>query len=225
MKFLITYVGLFSVLLFLTFPVLAQKQHPPFWKDIQQFKKQDQQNPPPKKATLFIGSSSFTKWTDVQDYFPKHKIVNRGFGGSTLPDVIRYADDIIFPYKPKQIVIYAGDNDAAASDTISGTEIFYRFKELYTLLRENLPNAEIAYISIKPSPSRKEFFPVMQKANWEIKRYLEEKEHSEFIDIWHPMLDNYGEPRGELFGSDMLHMNEEGYKIWKEVIEPYLVAQ
>lgn len=216
--------GIILIAFFIS-PVEAQEDHPPFWEEIEKFKQQDKKSASEEHAILFVGSSSFAKWDDMQDYFPDYKIINRGFGGSTLPDVIRYADDIIFPYKPKQIVIYAGDNDAAASDTISGTEIFYRFKELYTLLRENLPNAEIAYISIKPSPSRKEFFPVMQKANWEIKRYLEEKEHSEFIDIWHPMLDNYGEPRGELFGSDMLHMNEEGYKIWKEVIEPYLVAQ
>ena len=223
MKFLITYVGLFSVLLFLTFPVLAQKQHPPFWKDIQQFKKQDQQNPPPKKATLFIGSSSFTKWTDVQDYFPKHKIVNRGFGGSTLPDVIRYADDIIFPYHPKQIVIYCGDNDAASSETISADSILNRFKRLYQMIRSKLPRAEVTYISIKPSPSREKFFPVMDKANWEIKRFLEGERRADFVDIWHRMLDDYGQPRKELFGTDMLHMNKKGYAIWQKAIQPYLV--
>src|SRR5690625_1443044 len=223
MKFLITYVGLFSVLLFLTFPVLAQKQHPPFWKDIQQFKKQDQQNPPPKKATLFIGSSSFTKWTDVQDYFPKHKIINRGFGGSTLPDVIRYADDIIFPYHPKQIVIYCGDNDAASSETISADSILNRFKRLYQMIRSKLPRAEVTYISIKPSPSREKFFPVMDKANWEIKRFLEGERRAGFVDIWHRMLDDYGQPRKELFGTDMLHMNKKGYAIWQKAIQPYLV--
>jgi len=223
MKFLITYVGLFSVLLFLTFPVLAQKQHPPFWKDIQQFKKQDQQNPPPKKATLFIGSSSFTKWTDVQDYFPKHKIINRGFGGSTLPDVIRYADDIIFPYHPKQIVIYCGDNDAASSETISADSILNRFKRLYQMIRSKLPRAEVTYISIKPSPSREKFFPVMDKANWEIKRFLEGERRADFVDIWHRMLDDYGQPRKELFGTDMLHMNKKGYAIWQKAIQPYLV--
>ena len=83
----------------------------PFAEEIAAFKKQDKINMPPKNAILFVGSSSFRMWTDVQDAFPGYTIINRGFGGSALPDLIRYTNDIIVPYKPKQIVIYCGDND------------------------------------------------------------------------------------------------------------------
>ena len=99
--------------------IIAQDQRPAFWNDIEAFKKKDAASMPPKNAILFVGSSSFTRWTDVQQYFPSHPIINRGFGGSTLVDVIRYADDIIFPYQPKQIVIYCGENDIASSDTVT----------------------------------------------------------------------------------------------------------
>ena len=91
----------------------------PFAEDIQAFKKQDAINPPPANAILFVGSSSFTKWKDVSSYFPGYTIINRGFGGSTIPDVIRYTNDIIIPYHPKQVVIYCGDNDLASSDNIT----------------------------------------------------------------------------------------------------------
>lgn len=211
-----------SFLLFLIQPVLAQQQHPPFWNDIQQFKHQDSLKPPPQKAILFIGSSSIRKWTDVQQDFPKHTVINRGFGGSTLPDVIRYADDIIFPYHPKQIVIYCGDNDAASSSKISSDSILNRFKRLYHLIRSRLPRTEVTYISIKPSPSREKLFPVMQMANWEIKQFLKDERRTDFVDIWHLMMDDYGQPRKELFGSDMLHMNKKGYAIWQKAIQPYL---
>jgi len=87
----------------------------PFIEDIRAFKKQDSVSTPPKHSILFVGSSSFTKWKDVADYFPGYSIINRGFGGSTLVDVIRYADDVIFPYDAKQIVIYCGENDLASS--------------------------------------------------------------------------------------------------------------
>ena len=119
--------------------VCAQQQ-PPFWDDIQNFKKQDSLHFPPKHAILFVGSSSFTKWTDVQDYFPGYTIINRSFGGSSLPDVIRYAYDIIFPYHPKQVVIYCGENDLAASDTVSAATVFDRFRQLYYLIRKKIPN-------------------------------------------------------------------------------------
>ena len=68
-----------------------------FQKEILEFKKQDSISFPPSHAILFVGSSSFTKWKDVSAYFPNHVIINRGFGGSTLLDVIHYKKDVIRP--------------------------------------------------------------------------------------------------------------------------------
>src|SRR4051812_20718799 len=120
--------ALFVVAFFLCATVaVAQAVMPPFWSEIQAFKKQDSVHPPPQHAILFVGSSSFQKWADVQDYFPGYTIINRGFGGSSLPDVIRYADDVIFAYDPKEIVMYCGENDLAASDTLSAMTVADRF--------------------------------------------------------------------------------------------------
>ena len=79
-------------------------QEKPYWKEIQQFKKLDQENGIPKKPILLVGSSSFTKWTDVSDYFPGKTIVNRAFGGSRLLDLNNYSNELLDPYKPKQII-------------------------------------------------------------------------------------------------------------------------
>jgi len=144
----------------------------PFWSDIQAFKKQDSISFPPKNAILFIGSSSFTKWTDVQDYFPGYTIINRGFGGSTLLDQIRYEKDIIFTYQPKQIVIYCGENDLASSDTVTAQTVFGRFKTLYTDIRHRFPEISIVFISLKPSPSRKHLFSKMREVNRQIKAFM-----------------------------------------------------
>src|SRR5690349_15736461 len=95
----------------------------PYFNEIQAFKTADSVQAPPQNAILFVGSSSFRLWPDIQSYFPTHTIINRGFGGSSLPDVIRYEDETIFKYKPKQVVIYCGDNDLAASDTVSSATV------------------------------------------------------------------------------------------------------
>lgn len=202
---------------------------PPFWNDIQQFKKQDSISFPPKNAILFIGSSSFTKWTDVKEYFPGYTIINRGFGGSTLLDQIRYANDIIFPYEPKQIVIYCGENDLASSDTVTAAMVFDRFKQLYHIIREKT-QAPIAYISMKPSPSRRHLFEKMQEANRAISSFLFENEKTSgtfnknvFIDITNKMSNEQGLPMPEIFLSDSLHMNAKGYAIWQKEIQPYLI--
>lgn len=211
-----------ALLLILSTAITAQAQQPRFYKDIQQFKRADSIQFPAKGTILFIGSSSFTKWKDVQEYFPKHKITNRGFGGSTLPDLIRYVDDIVFPYHPKQVVIYCGENDLAASDTVSGLTVAQRFSTLFNLIRARLPHIPIVYISMKPSPSREHLMQKMDIGNYFINAFLKENKRSDYIDVYHLMVDGDGKPRKELFIQDMLHMNSAGYAIWKKALEPYL---
>ena len=194
---------------------------PPFWKDIQNFKKQDSISFPPKNAILLIGSSSFTKWTDVQDYFPGYTIINRGFGGSALLDQIRYANDIIFPYEPKQIIIYCGENDLASSDTVTAVMVVDRFKQLFQMIRGKT-EASISYISMKPSPSRRHLFTKMREGNQLIKDFLATQKNTAFIDVHQKMLDSTGEPMPEIFLDDSLHMNAKGYAIWKKEMEPYM---
>ena len=199
---------------------LAQTAFPPFANDILRFKKQDSIVPPVKNAILFVGSSSFAKWKDVADYFPGYIIVNRGFGGSTMLDVIRYAYDIIVPYQPKQVFIYAGDNDLAEGASVA--EVVTRLKTLFQLIRINVPNATMDYISIKPSPSRENLMPKMKEANKQIEAFLKTQKNTGFINVFSPMLNADGQPKPEIFVEDRLHMNADGYAIWKKTILPYL---
>jgi lysophospholipase L1-like esterase len=202
--------------------ISAQETKPPFWNDIQHFKKQDSARFPGTNKILFIGSSSFTNWKDVQENFPSYPIINRGFGGSTLVDQIRYVKDVVFPYKPKQILIYCGENDIASSDTVSARTVYNRFVQLFNLIRNKFPNVSIVYISMKPSPSRQLLMPKYREGNAMIQKFLKTKRQTGFIDVYKEMIDDEGRPRPELFVEDNLHMNKTGYGIWKKVIEPYL---
>jgi lysophospholipase L1-like esterase len=200
----------------------AVKQPPPFWNEIAEFKHQDSIQRPPSGAILFVGSSSFRKWTNVGSYFPGYTIINRGFGGSSLPDVIRYAGEIIFPYHPKQIVIYCGDNDLASSDSITATMVYNRFVRLYDLIRNRLKEVDIVYVSIKPSPSRLRLMPRMEEANDMIRDFMAKHSHAVFVDVYHSMLAANGQPIDSLFLADKLHLNEKGYRAWQQILMPYL---
>lgn len=204
----------------ITLKVFSQE---PFYDEIRAFKIQDSIKMPPKNAILFVGSSSFRKWKDVQSYFPGYKIINRGFGGSSLPDVIRYANDIIFPYQPKEIVIYCGENDFPADSTVTAQIVLDRFKTLYGMIREKLPTIPVVYISIKPSPSRREYWPGMLEANRLIKNYIDTQQHASFVDVFDLMLNENNQPKPEIFLSDSLHINAKGYALWKKAIQPYLI--
>ena len=193
---------------------------PPFWNEIAEFKRRDSIQRPPANAILFVGSSSFRKWTGVQNDFPGYPIINRGFGGSTLDDVIRYAGEIIYPYRPKEVVIYCGDNDLAAGK--SAKKVYKRFVKLYDMIRKRLGNIDIVFVSIKPSPSREKLMPAMEQANDLIRNFMAERSHASFVDVYHLMLNSQGHPIDNLFVADKLQMNERGYKIWQQALLPYL---
>jgi lysophospholipase L1-like esterase len=195
----------------------------PFQQEINAFKQKDQVSFPAKNQILFVGSSSFHYWTDVQDYFPSYPIINRGFGGSSLPNVIRYANDIIFSYQPKQIVIYCGENDLAASDTVTAVTVFQRFQTLFNLIRTNMPGVPVVFVSIKPSPSRARFLPKVKEANRLISDFMARQEAAVFVDVFTLMLNEEGSIKSEIFKSDNLHMNAKGYAIWQKAIEPVLL--
>lgn len=213
-RFFFLIVALFSAQL-----VFAQ----PFANEIAAFRKQDSIAMPPKKAILLVGSSSFRLWDNWQDYFPGRKMINRGFGGSSLPDVIRYADDVIFKYRPKQIIIYCGENDFAASDTVSVPTVVERFKTLFGMIRAKYKRVPVAFVSMKPSPSRQKFLTKYLAANAAIKDFLAAQKRTAYIDVYTSMLQPDGNVMTDIFKADNLHMNAKGYAIWKQVMEPYLL--
>ncbi|HSC54299.1 MAG TPA: GDSL-type esterase/lipase family protein [Phnomibacter sp.] len=199
-----------------------QSNAQPFASEIKAFKKNDSLKMPPKNRILFVGSSSFTKWTDVQQYFTRQTIINRGFGGSSLPDLIYYTPDVIYPYKPKQIVVYCGENDMTGKNVTADT-VLNRFKKLHGLIRAKYPKVALLYVSIKPSPSRRRLMGEIVIANARIREFLSHDKHAVFVNVYDAMLQPNGQPDGSLFTSDSLHMNASGYALWKKLMDPYVL--
>src|ERR1700733_7559267 len=143
----------------------------PFDNEIRDFKHQDSVSFPKPDGILFIGSSSIRKWDDLEQRFTGKNVIKRGVGGSELSQLVKYYTPyILFPYHPAKIFIYAGENDIAAGETADS--VFTNFKTLWVMIRKQLPNAKIYFLSIKPSPSRAEHYSEFIKANTLIKKYL-----------------------------------------------------
>ena len=212
-----------AAFLLLTFTfIFSQEKKPMFWQDIQNFKTLDQETPPPSNSILLVGSSSFTKWQDVSNYFPGKTIINRGFGGSRLTDLNFYSEDLLSPYQPKQIIVYCGENDFADDAELKSDVVVDRFKTFYTKIRAKFTNIQVDFISIKYSPSREKLWPQMKQANKKIAKFMKKEKNADFIDITKVMNDTNGNIRKELFVEDMLHMTPEGYKLWTKVMKPYM---
>lgn len=188
-------------------------------QDMQRFAAEDAASPPPRNAVLFVGSSSIRLWETLAADFPGVAVINRGFGGSELRDSTYYADRIVIAYAPRQIVMYAGENDLQAGRTPQ--QVAADFRTFVLRVRRDLPKVRIAYISNKPSPSRVVLLQQQRQAN-----ALIEQESArlsvDFIDVFSAMLDAQGQPRAELFVEDRLHMNAAGYALWRQRVAPYL---
>ena len=194
---------------------------PARWEsDMAAFRRADSLQPPPAKGILFTGSSSIRLWHDLADRFAGRRVINRGFGGSWLSDVVHYFPNLVVPYQPKTIVVYAGENDVADGRT---AEMLLKDVEmLLALRRQHLPKSKLVFLSLKPSPSRVEKLEEVRKANTLIRQRLAGERRAVFVDVFTPMLDAGGKPREELFGPDRLHMNDKGYDLWTAVLTPYL---
>lgn len=199
-------------------PVLAQEN--PFEGEIQAFEQADKKQPPPKNAVEFVGSSSIRFWGTLAQDFPHIPVINRGFGGSQLDDSTRYADRIIIPYHPRQIVLYAGDNDLAAGKTAE--QVSQEFQDFVKKVRGALPEVRISFISIKPSLARWKLVEQIKQANHLIEQYAKKEKNIDYIDVFTPMLGPDGKPRAELLRPDGLHMTPKGYELWTSIIAPKL---
>jgi lysophospholipase L1-like esterase len=174
----------------------------------------------PASPIIFTGSSSVRMWKSLAADFPGHPVLNRGFGGSQMSDLLYYLDRLVIADQPKQVFIYEGDNDISSRKTTK--EILKDFKEGYKRLRKALPDADIVLISPKPSIARWELRAQYEELNAALAKWAGKKKNLRFADVWTPMLNDRGEPMTDIFIQDNLHMNAKGYAIWREVIAGFI---
>jgi lysophospholipase L1-like esterase len=190
-----------------------------FTEQIQSFDEWDSKNAVPAEPVLFVGSSSIRLWR-TRESFPDMPVINRGFGGSHISDVIHFAERIVLPYRPEVIVFYAGDNDVAGGK--SPLRVFGDYCRFVALVHAAMPETRLVFITIKPSGRRWSLWPEMKKANDLIRSFSQGNERLFFADLATPLLGDDGRPLDRLFLDDRLHLNAQGYAAWTRALRPVL---
>jgi GDSL-like Lipase/Acylhydrolase family len=190
-----------------------------FKDEINNFKAWDAKNSFPKHAILFAGSSSIRFW-ESHDAFPSFPIINRGFGGSHISDMLYYYNQIIGKYDPSVIVFYCGDNDIAAGKSVE--QVFNDYTNLTARILHDFSTVKFIYLPIKPSSSRWNFWSKMNELNLRIKAYNQQNKELYYLDTATPILGADGKPNDSLFRPDHLHLNPTGYAIWNRILQPEL---
>lgn len=203
--------------------VLPSPAHARWQASLASFARADQAHPPASDGVLFVGSSTIRMWPHLaEDFRQQPVLINRGFGGSTMADCSALARELVIQYRPRQVLVYAGDNDLAEGR--SPAEVLASFASFVRSVRAELPASRIAYISIKPSPARLALLPRIRETNALIAEHLHTLADARYIDVFSPMLDAQGLPRPELFQGDRLHLSEAGYQLWQSAIAAHLAA-
>lgn len=192
------------------------------WKsELDAFAAADRKQMPAAGGVLFVGSSSIRMWSGLETAFADQPLViRRGFGGSRLSDSADLVHRLVLPYQPRLVVLYAGENDIAEGATPN--DLLGHFVRFVQQVQSALPTTRIAYMSIKPSPSRLAHMAAMRETNLLIQTHVLARDNLDYIDVHTAMLDNDGRARPELFVRDQLHLSAEGYGLWRQIVSAHL---
>jgi lysophospholipase L1-like esterase len=195
-------------------------QPPRFYGEIQAFGHLDESQPPGACPVLFVGSSSIRMWNSLTTDMAPLPVLNRGFGGAQIEDVNRWFDDVVVRYRPRAIVLYAGENDLDAGKTPEQVVVdFQRFLELKV---QKLGATPVFFTSLKPSQLRIAQLQRQAEVNQRVRALADTRDDLKFIDVA-PLMMQDGQPR-PLYIGDGLHMNAEGYALWTKAIGSALLA-
>lgn len=194
-----------------------------FDAEIAAFERADRVSPPPTRPLLFTGSSSIRMWTGLAAAFPGQPVLNRGFGGSEMSDLLHYYDRIIRPYGPSLLFVYEGDNDLNSG--LTPEAVAGAYSNLVARVKQDLPETHTVLLAVKPSPSRIRLLDAQRDLNARLRALADTEPSVSFVDVFSPMLDAAGMPRPELYLGDRLHMTAAGYDVWRFVIQGFLDAR
>jgi lysophospholipase L1-like esterase len=195
-----------------------------FWEpQIATYGKIDQACPPRPGSIVFTGSSSIRLWRTLPEDMSPLYVINRGFGGAQIAHVNRFAEKIVVPYRPRAVVLYAGDNDLARPFSKSPDVVLGDFRRFVEIIHTKLPGTWIYYVSMKPAPAMN--WGLLKTTNGKIEAFVRTQQRVQFIDVSRAMLGADGRPRRDLYDRDPMHMNPAGYRLWTSIIRPVLLSR
>lgn len=191
-------------------------------KDIQALEELDKKEPDPDDAILFIGSSSIRRWKSIQEDMKPWPVIRRGYGGAKFSDLAVFVDRLVSPHRVRAVAIFVA-NDISGKDTDKSPE---EVRDLYDYIVKRIkqihPEAHIFCIAVTPTSSRFKAWPAINRLNQLLNEYSEQGELLHFIATAKEYIGENGRPKDELFVDDLLHLNDEGYDVWAEVIKGQL---
>ncbi len=175
------------------------------------------------ERVLFVGSSSIRLWRTLANDMSPLPIIQHGFGGATINDVVHFSDRLINAFNPLAVVIFAGTNDITPRKVRPATEMLAAYQQLVNNIRQDLPSAPIIFIAITPSPIRWSVWPHASETNRLLSDFINSQENLYLIDTSPELLGSDGKPDESFYRLDGLHLSTKGYAIWAKLVKAELL--
>ncbi len=172
-----------------------------------------------KGGVLIMGSSTMDYWKDWQTDIGGRLGYNVGIGGTIVEDWLYAYDKLVKPFDPSIIIIFLGGNNI---NNMGHTGAYTRslMEQLLNKMHEDFPNAEIYYIYSMAVPSCYKG----GKFNYEYGQFIDEMKELVANTQWLNGIDTFddltrdGEAKKELYRPDGIHLNDDGYDVFAEII-------
>ena len=188
--------------------------------EIEKFKELDTKNDYAPESILFLGSSSIRLWETLKEDMAPMQLIQRGYGGAHFRDLIFYIDTILNHHDLSMIVCFVANDISQKNSNESVKTILRNYDYVIKRIREKHPPLPILQISNTPTESRWHLWSKINELNMAMKDYCASHSKMVFLETTSHFLNAEGLPKKELFRSDKLHLNKEGYSLWNSLIRP-----
>lgn len=187
-------------------------------KEMVKFDKLNSTEAAPKDAVLFVGSSSIRRWENLVGDMQPYAAVQRGYGGAKFSDVAVYAERLLHPHKYRAVVFFVGNDVAGKPTDKTPDEVEALVRYIVGVSHKHQSDAPVFLIEVTPTSSRFDVWPKIRQVNARLREISLSTPNTYFIPTASNYLSPTGEPLDELFVGDKLHLNEDGYRLWTELI-------
>lgn len=179
-------------------------------------------NYPSETRALFIGDSFFDTdefWTNFYTaYYGIYNCFSMGISATTASNWYFYAQRLIIPQNPENVVIHIGTNDIN-DDHLDGKEAFETIKALLMEIHDALPSCKIELFGIEPSVAFAQNLEKEKATNSLSKEYASENpEWLTYLDSPSAFSKADGSANGAMLRADGLHPLLKSYDVYKDLL-------
>ena len=174
---------------------------------------------------VMIGDSITHSWSKYPEAFLGSNLLNLGFPGDRTQNVLwRIRNGALDAISPKLVTLMIGTNhmhDAkAAYPPDEPNDIFSGIQAIVNEVAQRLPESKLIIFSV--FPRKPDTANERVKAVNAMLPQLADGKRIEHRDLSRWFLSEKGQLNQTLYKSDLLHLNDRGYRVWATALQPLL---